>query len=371
MRIVIDARLIYWTGVGRYLVQYLAVLPTLDHENEYFVLMRRADWNLWEPTTPNFHKIECNINPYTIGEQTRLAGIVRRFKPDLVHFPAVNAAPLFYFGRRLVTIHDITLLEYDTSRGNWLVRQIKRQKQLPFRLSIWWQTKFATAINTPTQFVKDELIRRYHIHPDKVTVTYLSANKELAAPEPTDRFGLGKQFILNIGNCYPYKNLGVVLQAYKLLGAKYPNLQLICSCRPGYFRDQLEKLADELGVRDKVFFPGYVSDGEMISLYREAVAYVYPSYSEGFGLETLESMIEGTPVISSNASCLPEIGGDAAVYFDPSKPEELAARIDEVLSDKKLYDRMVADGYKQAAKFNWPKTSRETLMLYQQLLKQK
>src|SRR5688572_4288547 len=115
MRIVIDGRMLYWTGVGRYTQALLEQLQRIDRENTYLVLMRRQDWGLWEPETPNFSKIEASIDPYSAGEQLWLPWVIQSLKPDLVHFPAANT-PLLWRGKRVVTVHDLTLVDFDTSR---------------------------------------------------------------------------------------------------------------------------------------------------------------------------------------------------------------------------------------------------------------
>jgi hypothetical protein len=108
----------------------LRKLPKLDRENQYVVLVRRADWARWEPAAANFEKLECNIDPYTVDEQLRLSGILHDLRPDLVHLVTPNAAVL-YDGPRVVTVHDLTLLDYDTSRGTGLAKWIKASKRIP------------------------------------------------------------------------------------------------------------------------------------------------------------------------------------------------------------------------------------------------
>src|SRR5579875_1452626 len=119
MRIVIDARMLYWTGVGRYTQRLLTHLEKLDTDNHYLVLVRSADWEKYQPVNAHFIKVRADVDPYSLGEQTQLLGIIRSLKPDLVHFTAPNA-PIAYSGRRVVTVHDLTLLDYDTSRGSGL-----------------------------------------------------------------------------------------------------------------------------------------------------------------------------------------------------------------------------------------------------------
>jgi len=140
MKIAIDARMLYWTGIGRYTKALLDELEQIDAENTYVVLMRKADWGLWEPTAPNFTKVEASVNPYTLGEQWAFYLQLRALGVDLVHFTAPNT-PLLYQGRRVVTIHDLTLVDYDTSRGRGLAKLLRSAKRLPFRLVFWNNTQ--------------------------------------------------------------------------------------------------------------------------------------------------------------------------------------------------------------------------------------
>jgi glycosyltransferase involved in cell wall biosynthesis len=201
----------------------------------------------------------------------------------------------------------------------------------------------------------------------RIVVTLLAADKNLAVAEPLDRFKIGGEFLFNVGNVYPYKNLGLVVEALRVLAPKYPRLKLVSTSKPDYFRDQLEAYARQLGVADRVVFTGFVTDGELVNLYRKAKLYVYPSLAEGFGLQMLESMIQGLPVVAARSSCLPEIGGAAAAYFDPKDPEKLADLIDHLLRDERRCDTMQEAGYERAKQFSWAQTVQQTLAVYHQI----
>jgi glycosyltransferase involved in cell wall biosynthesis len=120
-----------------------------------------------------------------------------------------------------------------------------------------------------------------------------------------------------------------------------------------------------------VIFTGYVSEGRLRWLYEHAAAYVFPSLSEGFGLPPLEAMIHGAPVVSSNATCLPEIYGDAAHYFDPTDVSDMAKKIDDVLSNPKLREELVEKGKIQVKKYSWKRMTEQTLDVYKKVLEEK
>ena len=362
MRIVIDARMLFWTGIGRYTKALLDELQVLDTANEYLVLVRRADWALWEPSAPNFKKVEASINPYTLSEQWALYLQLKALKPDLVHFTAPNT-PLLYRGPRVVTIHDLTLLDFDTSRGSGIGKALRGLKRLPFRLVLANNARFATALITATDFVHDQLIERLGAPSARVHTTLLAADPNVAEPAPINRFGELGQYIFYIGNMYPYKNIASTIQALTELKDR-PTLQLMIAGKRDLFSAQLEALAGQLGVGDRVKFVGYVSDGEMISLYRAAALYVNPSLSEGFGLQGLEAMAQGTPVVAARASCLPEVYGDAAEYFDPHDAQDQARAIALVLGDAAVRNRLSAAGTERIKAFSWKKMAEETLAVY-------
>ena len=364
MKIVIDARMLYWTGVGRYTKAVLDELEQIDTTNEYLVLMRPADMKLWQPARSNFKVIEADINPYTFAEQLKLPQLIKSLAPDLVHFTAPNT-PLLYRGKRVVTVHDLTLLDYDTSRGTGLKRMIRRLKQIPFKLVLRNNVISASGLIADTRFVKDQLVTRLHANPSKISVTLLAADPNVAKPEPIKRFDIGSDFLLYVGNFYPYKNVASSINALKLLAVNYPALKLAVVGKPDYFRDVLEAQTKQLGLSDRIVFTGFVTDGELVSLYQQAKCYLYPSFSEGFGLQGLEAMAQSLPVVAANASCLPEVYDDAALYFDPKNPADQAAKIKQVLSDGALRTVMVAAGHARLKDFSWRRMGEQTLAAYQ------
>jgi glycosyltransferase involved in cell wall biosynthesis len=368
MRIVIDARMLYWTGVGRYTLALLEELEQLDHENEYKVLVRRADWGKWEPQSANFDKIECNIDPYTLAEQTALPRVLHALEPDLVHFTTPNAA-VTYTGRRVVAVHDLTLLDYNTARGSGLAKLLRGLKRIPFRLALMRQLAGATSIVAPTQYVKDQLVKRFRVRPDRVSVTYESAESrhfEEAQEEALPGLKAGDKFVMYLGNFYPYKNVGVVVSAFARLAADLPDLRLVLAGKRDAYGDELAERVRRLGLAERILLPGFIPDGQLKWLYGHAKLFVYPSLSEGFGLQTLEAMAQGLPVLAANASSLPEVCGDAAVYFGPHDPKDQAEKMRDLHASESLRERLATAGRKRVKQFSWRKMAEETLEVYRQ-----
>ena len=165
-----------------------------------------------------------------------------------------------------------------------------------------------------------------------------------------------KPFLVYTGNLYPHKNVDILVLAVEKLKI---NLAIVCA------RSVFEK---RLPASLYAHYLGRLSDPELINLYHNALAFVFPSLIEGFGLPGLEAMSTGLPVIAARASCLPEIYGEAALYFDPYIVNDLVAKIQSILSDPKLRKSLIAKGYRQAQKYSWAKMANETWQIYQKEL---
>ena len=208
-KIVIDARIIN-SGTGRYVERLLRYLQKLDHKNQYIILTPSKDKDYWQPdkTATNFQVSACDIKNYSFDEQTIMSKFLKTLNPDLVHF-CMPQQPLFYRGKSITTFHDLTLLKTYNRDKNWLNF---KSKQLVGRLVFLTAAKKNTAIITPTQFTKDELVKFAHIKPDKVTNTYEAADIDQATTTKDQALALTKKvkhpnFLLYVGKQSTYKNV--------------------------------------------------------------------------------------------------------------------------------------------------------------------
>lgn len=360
-----------WTGVGRYVANLAAELERLDEAHEYTWLVGAEGQADYAPGVANFHKTSAPEPIYSLAEQWSLLWRLRRTQPDLVHFVTPNA-PVLWWGKRVTTIHDLTLLDYNTDRRQGLARAVGIIKRWVFKLVLAVSIRRSVLLLTPSHYVKDKLVERFGVKPDKVVVTPLAVSHDTregkpAAKADVSRFTLSDHYLLNVGNCYPYKNVGLILEALAQLKER-PELSLVVVGRDDPFRDKLKNYADELGVSARVLFAGDVSDEELDALYRGALAYVYPSLSEGFGLQGLEAMDRGLPVLAAYASCLPETCGEAAAYFDPHDASDLASKIEKLLTDDKWRRQLVTAGHEHVKAFDWQHTAELTLGAYRRAL---
>ena len=191
--------------------------------------------------------------------------------------------------------------------------------------------------------------------------------KEDLIKEVFGKYSVKSPYIIFVGNTYPYKNIKVILESL----AQIPtDLKFVCISPRNSFLDKVIYEAEELGVRSRLIATGFVPDDELKVLLNQALCFVFPSLSEGFGLPGLEAMGVGCPVIAAKATSLPEVYEEAASYFDPKDSKELALRINSLAKDAKLRNNMVALGYQQVRKYSWKKMAEETLKVYNLVLKQ-
>jgi len=370
MKILIDARELR-TSSGRYVERLLHYLQQIDHEHDYVILLKPQDINEWEVTNPKFQKVVCPYKEFTFSEQTKLYKQIKNINPDLVHFTFVQQ-PVRYHGRTVTTIQDLTTTRFRNPTKNWLLFTIK---QLIYKWVNVYVAQKSTALITPTEFVKKDIAAYAHVPLKKITVTYESADPIPDSPTPLkniqDHNLQYSKYIMYLGRPLPHKNLWRLIEAFALLRKQHPDLLLVLAGKKDAAYDLIQHQAQKKGLIDGILFTGFVSEAEMKWLYLHCAAYVFPSLSEGFGLPALEATLNGAPIASSNATCLPEVYGDAAHYFDPLSVDDMAEKINDILIDEPLRQKLIAAGKKQAAKYSWKRMAEQTLDVYKEVLSKK
>ncbi len=360
MHIAIDARIIS-TTTGRYVERLVTYLQEIDRTNQYTILVREKDQHYWKPSAKNFAVRVAEFDDYSVAEQAGFNSLLNELGADLVHF-CMPQQPILYRGKKVTTFHDLTLVKTYNRDKNWLVYHAKQA------IGKWIFKKVARDSNhiiVPSLFTKKELIEYAGVADNKITLTYESSDVSTVAPR---RYKLPfKRYILYVGNQSTYKNIARLGDAHQKLLEKYPDLGLVLVGKKNAGSDINERYFEKKRYNN-ILFTGFVSDAELSWLYAHADSYVFPSLMEGFGLPALEAMGHGTPVTSSNATCLPEIYGDAAHYFDPESVEDMVRAIDEVLSNESLRHQLSAAGYKQIKKYSWKKMAKETHAVYMRVL---
>lgn len=303
---------------------------------------------------------------YTLAEQ--LAVPKASSSADLLHVPHYNV-PLFRRGQLLVSILDVIHLTDPAYRNNLAV-------QLYARPMLHLAARKARHIVTISEFSKAQIIEHLGVPPEKITAIHCGVNGQFRCPDRTeaaqavqDHLGIKTPYLLYVGNLKPHKNVPTLLRAFSILRSRVslPHRLVILGDDRNGSKAVVEQ-CDQLKISGVTSFVPRVPGRILPNLYAAADLLIMPSRVEGFGLPVLESMASGTPVICSRAASLPEVGGDAALYFDPRDPFELAELMDSVLNSPDLQRRMRQRGLARARQLTWTRSVQGHLQVYEQLL---
>jgi len=360
MHIAIDARIIN-SSTGRYVERLVFYLQEIDKTNHYSILVPSKDLNFFKPTNKNFEVIAADFPNYSFAEQTKFKKFLDNLAPDLVHF-CMPQQPLLYRGKKVTTVHDLNLLKTYNTDKNWLVYH---SKQLVGRYLFKRIAKTNEHIIVPTDYVKKEYMAYSHIPEDKITRTYEAADISFDRLKPYKH--PFKKYILYVGQQSDYKNIKRLGDAHQLLLDKHPDLGLILVGRktPGVLTNEV--YFESKGYKN-IHFTGFIEDEQRDWLFKNCAAYIFPSLMEGFGLPALEAMGYGAPVASSSATCLPEVYGDAAHYFNPKDTDDMARAINDILTDENLRKTLIQNGSKQIKRYSWKRMAQQTYEIYKKAL---
>ena len=359
--IAIDARIIN-SSTGRYVERLLHYLQTIDADNHYSVLVQKKDRDYWHPTNPNFTVRVADFDNYSLDEQTKFKHLLDNLQPDLVHF-CMPQQPVTYRGKTVTTFHDLTLIKTYNSDKNWLVFHLK---QLVGKYVFRRVAKQSDHIIAISQHTKNELQAFAPVSDDKISVIY-EAGETTSGTERLLALPFQK-FLLYVGQQSDYKNIRRLGDAHQQLLKAHPDLGLVLAGKKTAASKKNEQYFESKHYKN-IHFTDFIPDDQLNWLYAHAEAYIFPSLMEGFGLPGLEAMAHNLPVISSNTTCLPEIYGEAAAYFDPLNVADMATTIDAVISHDATKKRLVAAGQSQIKKYSWEKMAQETLTVYESVLK--
>ena len=282
----------------------------------------------------------------------RLSWEMARRPPDILLVPA-HVLPLVHPRASLVTVHDLGYLYFPQAHPWW--------QRLYLDLSTRWNTRAAAHILADSEATKSDLVTRYNALPDKITVAYpgrdetLGPVRDLAEIKAAKaRCGIAGDYFLYVGTLQPRKNLARIISAFAALKLENkPQPVLVLAGKRGWLYDGLFAQVRRQGLEGKVLFPGYISDEDKAALMSGALAFVFPSLYEGFGLPVIEAQSCGCPVIASTTSSLPQVAGDAALLVDPHDVAAIAAAMQRVVGDSALRERLVERGFVNARRFSW------------------
>lgn len=361
-RLVIDARE-SGTSTGRYIDKLVEYLHELKPDFEVVVLTKASRVGDVAKLAPDFTIVESNFKEFSFAEQLGFAWQLYKLKADLVHFNAPQQ-PLLYLSPSITTVHDLTTARFNNPAKNWLLFKIKQQI---YKFAVYWVAHKSKKIIAISKYVKADLAAFAHISQNKIEVTYEAADK---VTEPAQSIAelAGKKFILYVGRPTPHKNLNRLVEAMAQVKESQPETVLVLAGKNDKNYDNLKKFIDEKYLTSQVFLTGFVSEAQLRWLYENAQVYAFPSLSEGFGLPGLEAMNYSLPVAASNATCLPEIYKDAALYFDAQNVSDIAAKLIKLLENQDLRDKLSKAGLDLVKTYSWEKMATQTLEIYREFL---
>ncbi len=344
------------TGVEHYAKQLILHLAEIDRENQY-VLYLRTKPEAWLLNLPENFKVK--VMPFPVfWTQLRISWEMLFHPVDALMIPA-SALPIVHPKKSVVTIHDIGW-RYFPQSFTWFMRNF-----------LEWSTAFAvkraSKIIAVSESTKRDIIKFYGVSAEKIVVVH--HGYEQSTPNSTEflisesEILFPKAYILFLSTLQPRKNLEGLIDAFRLLKKEFPDLpyKLVVVGRAGW---KYEKILKKLEAnQDIVVYLNYLNDEARKAALRGAELLVQPAFYEGFGMQALDALAAGIPLACSKVSSLPEVAGDAAVYFDPHNPTDIKNAIKSVLFDKSLAENLVARGFERVKLFGWEKCARETLKI--------
>lgn len=297
-----------------------------------------------------------------IDNHLLLSCAIRRFNPDIYH-PTYYRFPEGIDPASVVTVHDMIYELYPDSFEDAFEISARKHDCV----------ERADHVIAVSENTKRDLMAIFDIPPEKISVIHLAASPffkpvdEDALASLRASFGIQDEFLLYVGGRAHYKNFKTLLEAYAdwMYAGDIP---LVCVGIADKWTDMEASILANANISDSVELVGEVRDVELRLFYNAAIALVYPSQYEGFGIPPLEAMQCGTPVVASNASSIPEVVGDAGIYIDPHNKTDIREALTTVVSDATIRDDLIELGFKQANMFDWERTARQTFDVYQQIV---
>lgn len=374
MNIAIDSRAIcsiIRIGVFTYTEKLLYGLQEIDKNNKYYLFftsLRRKLSQMPGPEAQNFKKAIIRLpdgeNPIAnlILHKLALPHFLKNRKCDVVHVPVGYYLPSGNHVKKILTVHDLRTLNIE---DGYFPQDIR---------SLYKSVRNADVCVAISEYTKQDLVGKFGINQKKIKVVYLGVDerfkpldtKEQGLAQISQKYGINRKYFLSLGGT-PRKNIYRLIKAFSQ--HKYcKTFQLVLSgirtSRPWY--GQINELIEELNLVDSIKLIGHIPDDELPLFYKNAECFVFPSLFEGFGIPILEAMKSGIPVITSNVSSLPEIGGKAALYVDPYNENDIAQAMVRIIEDGRLKQDLIKKGLQRASQFSWKKMTKEILKIYEE-----
>ena len=372
MRIGIEAQRIFRKnkhGMDYVVLQEIKELQQIDHVNEYYVFVKPGEDHCVE-STKNVHIIEIKCPSYPLWEQWALPKTAKKYALDILHCTS-NTAPVWCDIPLVLTLHDIIFLEPRDKNNKSLYQNMGwfyRRWNVPRILSK------CRRIITVSNFEMENIISKLSIPRKRMAMIYNGYNEwfkpigNCDLPKVVSQELTAKSFFFFLGNTDPKKNTERTLVAYSnyLKQSQIKRKLLMADLAPEYLNGIIER--NHIGnIREHIVMPGYIVNSDLPLIFNNAFAFLYTSLRESFGIPLLEAMACGTPVITSNTSSMPEIGGANAILVNPENCDEITTMMLRLESDQAFYERQRQIGLERAKLFSWKKTVENLLNLYQEV----
>lgn len=370
MRIGIEAQRIFRKnkhGMDYVVLQEIKELQQLDLVNEYYVFVKPGEDRCVE-STKNVHVIELKCPSYPLWEQWALPRAAKKYGVEILHCTS-NTAPIWCDIPLVLTLHDIIFLEPRDKQNKSLYQNLGwfyRRIDVPRILDK------SRRIITVSNFEMENIISKLNIPRKRMAMIYNGYNdwfrpiNNCELPKAMSTKLTANDYFFFLGNTDPKKNTERTLVAYSkyLKQSEVKRKLLMADLDPDYLNGIIEHNHIE-NIRENIVMPGYIVNSDLPYIYNNAFAFLYTSLRESFGIPLLEAMACGTPVITSNTSSMPEIGGKDAILVNPESSDEITAMMLRLETDQSFYNEQKQIGLQRAKLFSWKKTAENLLKLYQ------
>ena len=377
MRIGLDLRsfLKEETGIGVYFKNLLLALAEVDRDNEYFMLSSSLKARFPRAKLPSFSRSRFHdlflpsklLDILWFELQKPAFGRFFRQPMDLTHSPMPLIVPTA--GKAVVTVHDLFYIDHPE-----LTDADTRDRLVPRTAE---SLRRADGVIAASGFTRADLLEKFSLDPAKITVIHHGTNKRFQVKTSTafknvlrQKYKLPSEFLLFVGAVEPRKNLTTLVDALKILHGQGRRIPLIIAGHRGSDLARVRARIAKNGLESSVRVLDYPPDEDVQGLYSLATLFVFPSLCEGFGFPILEAMASGVPIAASRVTALPEIGGDAALYFDPHSAAQMAETLLQGLEDSEIRAELIEQGRKRIQEFNWERSARQTLEFYRKVVGQ-
>ena len=370
MRIGIEAQRIFRKnkhGMDYVVLQEIKELQQMETTHEFYVFVKPGEDHCVE-NSKNVHVVELHCPSYPLWEQWALPRAAKRYNIDILHCTS-NTAPIWCDIPLVLTLHDIIFLEPRDKQNHSLYQNMG---WLYRRLDVPRILDKCRRIITVSNFEMENIITKLQIPRERMAMIYNGYNEWFQPMqdmhEVYKKYIPEKGFFFFLGNTDPKKNTERTLVAYSnyLNRSQVKRQLLMADLDPEYLNGIIERNHIE-NIREHIIMPGYIVNSDLPYIYSNAFAFLYTSLRESFGIPLLEGMACGVPVITSNTSSMPEIGGKDAILINPENSNEITDAMLRLESDKEFYHRQKEIGLKRAKLFSWRKTAEQLLQLYEEV----